>query len=238
MKKKLAVFTGAGISKESGIPTFRDKIDGLWYNYKVEDVATIEGWKKDRSKVLEFHNLIRKQIKDVEPNDAHKLLKKLEDTYEVTVITQNIDNIHEKAGSSNILHLHGELTKARSCLYNHKTSSFDEIIDIGYDDINIGDKCLKTGSQLRPHTVLFGEYPYNVNEAYKAIKDCDILIIIGTSLEIGYTLTLLREAKPTTEIYFIDPQPVKYLDSYGFIVNYIEKKATEGMRELYEKLMK
>jgi NAD-dependent deacetylase len=156
-------------------------------------------------------------------------------------VTQNVDDLHERAGSTNVIHLHGELTKARSSFYNHKPSPIDNVIDIGYNDINIGDKCPVTDSQLRPHIVWFGEYPFNVNEAYSAIYDADILLIIGTSLQISYTLDMLNNVKrmpEQTEIYYIDPSPMNYLDNYGLTINYVRKGAVEGVGEIVEKLLK
>jgi len=237
MKKKIAVFTGAGVSQESGISTFRDIKDGLWYNYKVDDVATIEGWKKDRAKVLEFHNMLRSKLPTVEPNDAHRALAALEEEYDVTIITQNVDNLHERGGSTNIIHLHGELTKARGCMYDHKSSQFDVIHDIGYNEINMGDKCDKTGSQLRPHIVWFGEYPYGIIEAYRAIEKADILIVVGTSLQITYTLDMLNQISREAKIYYIDPSPMQYLTNYGLKVEYIRKKASDGVSELVNNLL-
>jgi NAD-dependent deacetylase len=232
MKKKIVVFTGAGVSRESGILTFRDSVDGLWENHSIDDVCTPSGWKKDREKVLNFYNDRRRQLPSVEPNSAHTGLVKLEDKYDVTIVTQNVDNLHERAGSSKILHLHGELTKARGTL-----SSKESIVDIGYDDINIGDKCEITGSQLRPHIVWFEEMPYNVEESYEAITESDVLIIIGTSLMIGYTLNLLSSVSDDCKIYYIDPSPSKYLDKYGKDVTYIEKPATEGVKILIDELI-
>jgi NAD-dependent deacetylase len=237
MKKKIAVFTGAGVSQESGISTFRDIKDGLWYNYKVDDVATIEGWRKDRAKVLEFHNMLRSKLPTVEPNDAHRALAALEEEYDVTIITQNVDNLHERGGSTNIIHLHGELTKARGCMYDHKSSQFDVIHDIGYNEINMGDKCDKTGSQLRPHIVWFGEYPYGIIEAYRAIEKADILIVVGTSLQITYTLDMLNQISREAKIYYIDPSPMQYLTNYGLKVEYIRKKASDGVSELVNNLL-
>jgi NAD-dependent deacetylase len=225
---KVAVFTGAGISAESGIPTFRDKMTGLWEKYDTDVVASKVGWKTHREEVLEFHNELRKQIYDKLPNDAHKALADLDKTARVTVITQNIDDLHERAKSRNILHLHGELLKCRSTV-DHS---------IQYDcrgSINIGDKCEK-GSQLKPDTVLFGEMPRNVDEAYTAICNADYVIIIGTSFQISYTLTMFQNIKPETKVYFIDPEPVKYLDSYGLNIEYIKKGAVEGVREITNKI--
>jgi NAD-dependent deacetylase len=230
MKKKIVVFTGAGVSRESGILTFRDSVDGLWENHSIDDVCTPSGWKKDREKVLNFYNDRRRQLPSVEPNSAHTGLVKLEDKYDVTIVTQNVDNLHERAGSSKILHLHGELTKARGTL-----SSKESIVDIGYDDINVGDKC-PNGSQLRPHIVWFEEYPFNVEESYDAMVEADVLIIIGTSLMIGYTLNLLSSVSDDCKIYYIDPQPSRYLD-HTKNVTYIEKPATEGVMSVVNELM-
>lgn len=240
MKKKIVVFTGAGISKESGVETFRDAVDGLWQNHKIEDVCTPSGWKKDREKVLNFYNDRRKQMITVEPNGAHKALVKLEELFDVTIVTQNVDDLHERGGSTNIIHLHGELTKARGSLYQHKASPIDEVYDIGYGDINIGDKCKTTGSQLRPHIVWFEEFPFRTDEAYDAVYNADILIIVGTSLQISYTLDMLNNVKRVPEqakIIYVDPNPMRYLDNYGLKVEYIEKGAVEGVTEIVERII-
>jgi len=225
---KVAVFTGAGISAESGIPTFRDKMSGLWEKYNTDIVASKEGWKTHKEDVLDFHNQLRKQIYDCHPNDAHKALKDLEKTARITIVTQNIDDLHERAKSRNILHLHGELLKCRS------TVDFS----LQYDcrgSINIGDKCEK-GSQLKPDTVLFGEMPRNVDEGYTAISTADYVVIIGTSFPIGYTLEMFKNIKHEAKVYYIDPAPMRYLDSYGLQIEYIKKNATEGVRELTNKI--
>lgn len=244
MKKKIVAFTGAGISQESGVLTFRDVKDGLWNNHKIEDVATPQGWRKDRKLVLDFYNERRRQLPEVFPNDAHKALVQLEELYDVTIVTQNVDDLHERAGSTNVIHLHGELTKARGSLYHNKPSPLDEVVDIGYNDINIGDKCTISGSQLRPHIVWFGEYPFGVHESYKAIEQCDILLIIGTSLQIGYTLDMLNNVrhmdkanKPKCEVIYIDPFPSKHLDTYGMDIEYVEKKAVEGVTEITKRII-
>jgi NAD-dependent deacetylase len=237
MKKKIVVFTGAGVSKESGVLTFRDSVDGLWENHNIDDVCTPDGWKKDREKVLNFYNDRRRQLPTVEPNSAHTGLVKLEDKYDVTIVTQNVDDLHERAGSSKILHLHGELTKARGSMFRHNTTSFDSLINIGYNDINIGDKCPLSDSQLRPHIVWFEEYPFNVEESYDAMIEADVLIIIGTSLMIGYTLNLLSSVSDTCKVYYIDPQPSRYLDHSGKDITYIEKPATEGVELILNELL-
>lgn len=239
---KIVVFTGAGVSKESGIDTFRDS-GGTWENEDVEAVATPAGWKKDRERVLDFYNVRREQLKSVEPNDAHRLIAELEKDHEVTCITQNVDNLHERAGSTNVLHLHGELTKVRGSFYNNNSSLSDTIYDIGYKPINIGDKCETTGSQLRPHVVWFGEMPNNVEESYKAIGECDILLIIGTTLFIEYTTHLLGFCRVLSNpnggecgVFFIDPEPTTILDYRVKDINYIKEPATVGMKKFIENL--
>lgn len=237
-KKKIVVFSGAGISKESGIDTFRDSKDGLWNNYKVDEVATIEGWRKNRSKVLSFYNERRKQMPEVQPNDAHIALSRLEDKYDVTVVTQNVDDLHERGGSKNIIHLHGELTKA--CDVMTKKNKYD----IGYDDIELGTKCQETDSQLRPDIVWFGEMPYRVDEAYDAVYNADVLLIVGTSLQITYTLDMLNNVRQTVSdasnpcrIVYIDPSPMRYLDNYGLNVEYVTKSAVEGVCLIVDELL-
>ncbi len=248
MKKKVVVFTGAGISKESGIETLRDVKDGLWNNYKIEDVATPKGWNKNKEAVLQFYNERRRQLNTVFPNMAHKVLVELENKYDVNIIIQNVDNLHEKAGSSNIIHLHGELTKARGSLYSSLKIPNNTIIDIGYNDINIGDKCKISDSQLRPHIVWFGEYPLSIIEAYSAVEKADILLIVGTSLQIGYTLDMLNNVRHIGDdahssglpcrVIYIDPNPTRYLDNYGIDVEYINKPATVGVSEIVNELLK
>jgi NAD-dependent deacetylase len=235
MKPKIVVFSGAGVSQESNIPTFRDSDNGLYLNKSIEEAFSVQGWKADRGFVLDVHNELRRAVMLCEPNEAHKLIAGLEELYDVTVVTQNLDHLHEKAGSTNVLHLHGEILKSRSTL-NHK------IYDIDGTELCVGDKC-PAGSQMRPHSVLFGEEPYNIQEAYDALSEADILIIIGTSLSITYTIPLLG-ATSAYEIYYIDPNPSKdglewQLEKFGKIIpEYIKKKATEGMAKLYKKLMK
>ena len=237
-KKKIVIFSGAGISKESGIDTFRDSKDGLWNNYKVDEVATIEGWRKNRSKVLDFYNERRKQMPEVQPNDAHIALSRLEDKYDVTVVTQNVDDLHERGGSKIIIHLHGELTKA--CDVMTKKNKYT----IGYNDIELGVKCPETDSQLRPDIVWFGEIPYRVDEAYDAVYNADVLLIVGTSLQISYTLDMLNNVRQTVSdasnpcrIVYIDPSPMRYLDNYGLNVEYVTKTAVEGVTEIVNELL-
>jgi NAD-dependent deacetylase len=234
VKSKIVVFCGAGLSAESEIHTFRDIKDGFWYNYEVDKVATHSGWKKNPQLVMDFHNMLREKCKDKKPNSAHFALVELEKEHDVVIITQNVDNLSELAGSKNILHLHGEIYKSRE---NKELNVFADISDKSvklYDclgDLNWGDKN-ENGVSLRPHTVLFGEYPFNVNSSINALKDCDVLLIIGTSLPIGYTHDLLRKIKKDTKVYYIDPNPAMDLDDLNPI--YIRKTATEGMKKFLE----
>jgi NAD-dependent deacetylase len=236
-KKKITIFTGAGISAESGINTFRDS-NGLWENHKIEEVCTLDGWRKDRERVLNFYNDRRKQMPNVEPNGAHKALVKLEEHFEVTIVTQNVDDLHERAGSTNIIHLHGELTKARGSIGNgNPLNGISPVYDIGYNEINIGDKCATTNSQLRPHIVWFGEYPFGVYKAIKAFEEADIVLVIGTSLQISYTLSFFDILKKDAKIIYIDPSPVDYLTNMGLTVEYVRKGAVEGVTEIVERII-
>ncbi len=172
--KKIVVISGAGISAESGLSTFRDS-GGLWEGYNIEEVASPQGWQKNPEKVLEFYNLRRKQAAEAQPNTAHKALADLENNFEVIIVTQNVDDLHERAGSNNVLHLHGELRKARS------TKDESRILDIGADPIELGDLA-EDGAQLRPHVVWFGEMVPMIEVAAKEVIEADILIVVGTSL--------------------------------------------------------
>jgi NAD-dependent deacetylase len=223
----IIVLTGAGISAESGISTFRDS-NGLWEKYLIEDVATFEAWKKNPSMVLEFYNQRRRQLATVQPNVAHYALVKLEQKYDVQIITQNVDNLHERAGSQNILHLHGELTKARSTLDDNL------VVDIKYNDIKLGDKCNK-GSQLRPHIVWFGEEVPNISIASEMTSKADIIIIIGTSLNVYPAAGLLHFAHANTAKYLIDPNGNVDVNNRNFTV--ISEKAGTGVPALVDKLL-
>lgn len=234
MKKKLVILTGAGISQESGIKTFRDS-GGLWESHKVEDVASPKGWLVNPELVLQFYNERRKQLETVEPNDAHKLLAKLEEKYDVYIITQNIDNLHERGGSKKVLHLHGELTQAKS------SGNEANIKDIGYEDIKIGDLC-EEGFQMRPNIVWFGEMVPMILTAEGLAYDADIFVIIGTSLEVYPAAGLIRHVKPQIPIYIIDPNIVP-LRGIGWKLRedhttVIKKSATAGVTELVEELLK
>ena len=221
MKQKLVVLSGAGISAESGIKTFRD-MGGLWEEYDVTEVATPGAWERNRELVLRFYNDRRKALRTVTPNAAHIALAELEKEYDVEVITQNVDDLHERAGSSKILHLHGELKKAR-CTVNE-----DDIVEIEGWELNEGDLS-KGGYQLRPHIVWFGELVPAIESAVPIVKSADILLVIGTSLNVYPAAGLVNYATFGTPVYVIDPgEP----DGIGYMdVTFINKKATEGIKD-------
>ncbi|GHE36160.1 SIR2 family NAD-dependent protein deacylase [Sphingobacterium griseoflavum] len=224
--KKLVVFTGAGISAESGLKTFRGS-DGLWEGYDISDVATPEGWKRNPKQVLEFYNLRRKQCIAAEPNAAHKALYDLEKQLDVQIITQNIDDLHERAGSSNVLHLHGEIRKAQSTLNPRFIYTMNEPC------LALGDTC-ELGSQLRPHVVWFGEPVPNLERAIQLTRAADIFVVIGTSLQVYPAASLIDETKPGCEVYLIDPAAASLpVDS---AVHKIPYNAGEGIHMLREML--
>ena len=226
MKKKIVVLTGAGVSAESGISTFRDN-NGLWDQYNVEDVASIEGWQRNRELVLDFYNQRRKDLAGARPNAAHLAIAEMEKDYDVTVVTQNIDNLHERAGSTRIIHLHGELTKVRpeNGLYDINFSE-QEVFDIGYDECNIGDMA-PNGNQLRPHIVWFGEAVPKIERAIDVTEKADIMLIVGTSLQVYPAAALYRYAKPTTPIYIVDTKDVPVKDKR---IHMIQDVATKGVQ--------
>ncbi len=232
-RKKITVLTGAGVSAESGISTFRDS-DGLWENHNVEDVASIEGWYRNPSLVLDFYNARRAQLPDVRPNAAHAAIAGLEKDYDVTVVTQNLDNLHERAGSTRIIHLHGELTKVRpeNCCNERDGFSEDTVFDIGADAIHIGDLA-PNGAQLRPHIVWFGEAVPKIEAAIEAVEAADILLIVGTSLQVYPAAGLYRYAGRDTPIYIIDPKDVPVRDGR---ITHIKEVATKGMQTFLEQL--
>ncbi|MCI7515078.1 MAG: NAD-dependent deacylase [Bacteroidales bacterium] len=234
-KKKIVVLTGAGVSAESGVSTFRDS-DGLWENHRVEDVATLEGWYRDRKMVLDFYNERRAQLPQVKPNAAHIAIASLEEDYDVQVITQNVDNLHERAGSTRIIHLHGELTKARpeNCYNEMDGFSEDSVLDIGYESIHLGDLA-PNGSQLRPHIVWFGEAVPNIGKAIDAVEQADILLIVGTSLQVYPAAGLYAYAKASAPIYIIDPKDVPVRDTR---LMHIRDVATRGMQTFIETISK
>ncbi len=224
--KKIVVLTGAGISAESGIRTFRDS-NGLWEEYDVMEVASIQGWCKNPELILRFYNERRKQMFACEPNKGHLLLAELEKHFDVQVITQNIDNLHERAGSSKILHLHGELIKARS------SSDPSLIYTIGDKEIKIGEKCEK-GSQLRPFIVWFGEEVPALEEAIQMVESADIFCIIGTSLNVYPAAGLLHYAPAGCPIYLIDPNPPSGIPKR---IKVIAKGAGEGVADFMKEMI-
>ncbi len=232
--KKITVLTGAGVSAESGVSTFRDS-DGLWENHKVEDVASIEGWYRNPQQVLDFYNARRAQLFQVKPNAAHLAIAELEKDYKVTVVTQNVDNLHERAGSTKIIHLHGELTKVRpeNCCNDRDGYSEETVFDIGADEINLGDMA-PNGAQLRPHIVWFGEAVPKIEAAIEAVEAADILLIVGTSLQVYPAAGLYRYAKMGTPIYIIDPKDVQVRDGR---LTHIKEVATKGM-EVFKNILK
>ena len=228
-KKKLVILSGAGISKESGIDTFRDK-DGLWKKHDALKLASIEGWNEDPQAVLDFYNARRRQLLDVQPNKAHELLAELEDWYDVSIITQNVDDLHERAGSSHVIHLHGELAKVCSSIDKEKTDCI-EFRPLS-NDIHLGDKA-KDGSQLRPYIVWFGEPVPNMKVAMNTAFEADIFVVIGTSLMVSPANTLTACSGASHNIV-IDPGEVEVPE--GFL--HIKENATVGMEMLYNSLVK
>ncbi len=226
LKKKIAVLTGAGISAESGLATFRDS-GGLWEGFDINEVATPEAWELNPKKVLDFYNLRRTQALSAQPNQAHIGLVTLEAYFDVQVITQNVDDLHERAGSKNVLHLHGELRKVRSELNENL------IVDIGSTPINIGDLA-EDGAQLRPHIVWFGEMVPMLEKAAVIIENADILVVIGSSLVVYPAAGLVHYAKPNIPKYIIDPS-IPELTSYNGWVH-IKEYGTMGVEQLIKKL--
>lgn len=223
MKKKLVVLTGAGMSAESGIATFRDS-GGLWERYPVEQVATPEGFAADPELVLSFYNMRRRELLKTRPNDGHRVLATMEKEYEVHIITQNIDNLHEQAGSSRVLHLHGELMKARST--GDETLVYE--LDPADSDIRIGDHCEK-GFQLRPHIVWFGEAVPLMAEAEQITRQADIFVIIGTSMNVYPAAGLLDEVRNNVPVYLIDPKDVS---TRRYDIHHLRMGASAGVKEL------
>ncbi|KAF2509214.1 NAD-dependent deacylase [Flavobacterium zhairuonense] len=226
MKKKLVVLTGAGISAESGIKTFRDS-DGLWEGHDVMEVATPEGWHKNQELVLDFYNKRRQQLKEVKPNLGHIILAELEKDFDVHVITQNVDDLHERAGSTNVLHLHGELLKVRSVQNKNLILDWTEDLHTGDFDAN--------GHQLRPHIVWFGEEVPALEEAIDITETADYFAVIGTSLQVYPAAGLISYAPSTTPVFYIDPKPIS-IPNIRNKVETIAKFASEGVADLREKL--
>lgn len=226
--KRLVVFTGAGISAESGIKTFRDS-GGLWEEHKIEDVATPQAWAKNPTLVQEFYNQRRKNLLEAKPNAGHLAIAELQKYFNVHVITQNVDDLHERAGSQKIVHLHGELMKVRSCNYPKL------IYNVKGWEVKMGDVCEK-GSQLRPHIVWFGEMVPEMDNAIELVQQADIFIVAGTSLNVYPAANLLDYAPADIPKFYVDPNP-DLVYSFGDI-RVIKEKAGKGLPDLAEKLIK
>ena len=229
MKRKIVVLTGAGMSAESGLKTFRDA-DGLWEGHDVQAVASPEGWRKNKSLVLDFYNQRRAQLLKVEPNDGHKALVDLEEKYDVSIVTQNVDDLHERAGSTDIIHLHGELFKVRS-IKNEKLV-YDWTGPLVEGDVG------EDGNQLRPHIVWFGEQVPLLNSGAAKVHDADIIIVIGTSMQVYPAASLVGVAQDDATIYYIDPRPsLNYELERANNLEVIKEVATTGVRKLVDKLL-
>ncbi|SDJ79856.1 NAD-dependent deacetylase [Catalinimonas alkaloidigena] len=225
-KQKLVALTGAGISAESGLGTFRGA-GGLWEGHSVMDVASPEGWRKNPTLVLEFYNQRRRAARQAQPNEGHKLLAALEQFYDVVVITQNVDDLHERAGSTHVLHLHGELFKSRS------TADETLVYAMDSDELNLGD-CCERGAQLRPHIVWFGEMVPMMDAAIREAVTADIFLVVGTSLQVYPAAGLVDYVDAAAPVYVIDPE-TPYL-SYRPNLHPIPEKASTGMRKVYDLL--
>lgn len=232
--KKIVILTGAGMSVESGLSTFRDA-GGLWDNYPVERVATHEGWEMDPNYVNDFYNMLRMKYRDVKPCEGHRLVKELEKDYDVMVVTQNVDNLHEQAGSSKVIHLHGEMMKMCSSRDVDNPRFHVSLPHEGFGELGLevphGEKA-EDGSLLRPFIVFFGENVPNMYDAAEEARKADIFIIIGTSLNVYPAAGLIQYVKPSVPVYLIDPKPVATRSN----VVQIQKGASEGMKELMEML--
>jgi NAD-dependent deacetylase len=228
MKKKLVVLSGAGMSAESGILTFRD-MGGIWEQYDVTQVASPKAWQTNPALVLEFYNQRRKKLFEASPNLGHQILAELESAYEVQIVTQNVDDLHERAGSSSVLHLHGELKKARSTCDAHL------IYELSHWELKMGDLCEK-GSQLRPHIVWFGETVDAISDAQKIVSNADILVIVGTSLSVYPAAGLIHFVKSGVPIFVVDP--AKPLHVSGGSITFITENASTGLAKVKELLIK
>lgn len=225
--KKLVILSGAGMSQESGLRTFRE-MGGLWESYNVEDVASIDGWYRNPDLVMDFYNQRRKQLFEAEPNAGHYGIAELEKWFDVNIITQNVDDLHERAGSTNVLHLHGELRKVRS------TVDSDLVYTLEGWELKIGDKC-EMGSQLRPHIVWFGEPVPAFYDAIPIVENADILVVVGTSMVVYPAAGLVHYAKPEIPVFVVDPnRPTVSVKNVVFI----EEKAGKGLEILKTKLEK
>lgn len=228
MKPNLVILSGAGVSAESGLATFRDA-GGLWEGYDIMEVASIEGWNSNSALVLEFYNMRRKQALDAQPNDAHKIIAKLEKDFNVTVITQNVDNLHEKAGSTKVIHLHGQLFQSRSSNHPHL------IYDMEGWELKEGDLC-ETGSQLRPNIVWFGEAVPLMNTAARIVSAAQVFIVVGTSLQVYPAASLVDYVPSTATMFVIDPNMPDLVKIEKIIL--LETSATVGMKQVAQQLKK
>ena len=226
MKKKLVVFSGAGISAESGVQTFRDS-NGLWENHRVEDVASPEGFERNPQMVLDFYNARRRQLNEVTPNKAHLILAELEDVFEVNIITQNVDDLHERAGSTKVIHLHGELKKARPVNSESNIISWEG--DLNLSDLNF------EGIQLRPHIVWFGEMVPEMDKAIDLCSKADLFLVIGTSMSVYPAAGLIHYIPANCKIFVIDPS---LPNTYTETENYFKTSATQGMELFKEMILK
>ena len=227
---KIVFFTGSGISQESGIPTFRDRM-ALWDNFNPEDLASKTAWRTNKENMLKFHNDFRRLIEQCEPNSAHYFISQLENEHEVIVVTQNVDNLHERAGAKHVVHLHGELLKSRSTI--DPTLIYD-----CQTDIKLGDTCEK-GSKLRPHIVWFGEMldETKMYEAKKLAVECDVCVVIGSSMQVYPANSIPHYLSAHAKLIVIDPAEVYVHTDHAIKGHYIQKSAVEGMKEVYETLM-
>ena len=226
MKKKLVVFSGAGISAESGVQTFRDS-NGLWENHRVEDVASPEGFERNPQMVLDFYNARRRQLNEVSPNKAHLILAELEDVFEVNIITQNVDDLHERAGSTKVIHLHGELKKVRPVNSESNIISWEK-------DLNLGDLNFD-GIQLRPHIVWFGEMVPEMDKAIDLCSKADLFLVIGTSMSVYPAAGLIHYIPANCKVFVIDPS---LPNTYTETDNYFKTSATHGMELFKEMILK
>jgi NAD-dependent deacetylase len=224
---RIVILTGAGISAESGLKTFRDG-DGLWEGYNVYDVATPQAWKKDPAMVMDFYNMRRKAVIEAKPNEAHFALAELQNHYDVQIITQNIDDLHERAGSKNVLHLHGEIKKSQS------TVDANLVYDIKGWELKMGEKC-ELGSQLRPFIVWFGEGVPKIEEAAKLASTADIFIVIGTSLVVYPAAGLMNVVGNDVPVFIVDPGQPAFENNNG--ITFIQEPATTGVKKLIESFL-
>ena len=228
-KEKIVVLTGAGISAESGIKTFRDA-GGLWEGHDVMEVASPQGWRKNQELVLDFYNQRRRQLKEVKPNEAHHALVELEDRFDVSVITQNVDDLHSRAGSSKVIHLHGELRKVRSTQFEHLIYDWE-------DDLTLNDRC-ERGYQLRPHIVWFGEAVPAMEVAVEEVYRADHILIVGTSMQVYPAAGLVGYAPPNASIYYVDPNPsINYELQQRAGLEVLAEPATVGVRQLVDRFL-